>query len=68
MLLSNGPLLPGSLPVLTATEPKRAAALAERFLAADPVLTENLHLLPPGEGLVCHESGLHHTRWKMVNC
>jgi hypothetical protein len=63
MLLSNGPLLPGSLPVLTATEPKRATALAERFLAADPVLTDNLHLLPLGEGLVCHESGLHHVKF-----
>ncbi|MBK8989714.1 MAG: hypothetical protein IPM39_27260 [Chloroflexi bacterium] len=63
VLLSNGPLLSGSLPVLTASEPEHTARLARRFLADDPVLTENLHLLPPGEGLVCHESGLHHTRW-----
>jgi hypothetical protein len=68
VVLSNGPLLSGSLPVLTASQPERAVKLARRFLNDDPVLTENLHLLPPGEGLVCHESGLHHTRWRIVNC
>ncbi len=61
--MSNGPLLAGSLPVLTATWPQHAARLARRFLGDDPVLTEHLRLLTPGDAVVCHESGLYPTCW-----
>ena len=63
VLVSNGPLLAGSLPVLTATWPQHAARLARRFLGDDPVLTEHLRLLTPGDAVVCHESGLYPTCW-----
>lgn len=63
VLMSNGPLLAGSLPVLTATWPQHAAKLARRFLGDDPVLTEHLRLLTPGDAVVCHESGLYPTCW-----
>ncbi len=63
VLVSNGPLLAGSLPALTASRPEKVLPLARRFLGGDPVLAESLSLLPPGEAVVCHETGLYHTRW-----
>ena len=63
VLVSNGPLLAGSLTALTASRPEKVLPLARRFLGGDPVLAESLSLLPPGEAVVCHETGLYHTRW-----
>ena len=62
-MVSNGPLLAGSLPALTASRPEKVLPLVRRFLGGDPVLAESLSLLPPGEAVVCHETGLYHTRW-----
>lgn len=64
VLVSNGPLLAGALPVLTACAPQPIPDLARRFCREDPILTENLYVLPPGQGVVCHERGIQHTTWQ----
>jgi hypothetical protein len=50
--ISNGPLLPGGVVVLTECHAQGAAALADRFLGGNPQGRENLELLGRGEGLV----------------
>ena len=62
-LVSNGPPLSDALPLLTACQPAHIPALAQRYLKDDPVLTEYLHLLRPGEGVICHAQGVTHTTW-----
>lgn len=64
VIISNGPPLPAALPVLTACQPQHIPALAERYLGGDPVLTEYLHLLRPGEGVICHAQGVTHATWE----
>jgi hypothetical protein len=50
-IVSNGPLLPGSTVVVTESHVQGAARLAVRFLGGDDLLSENLDLLGPGEGI-----------------
>lgn len=63
-VLTNGPLLPAATVVLAASEPRRAALLAGRFLDGDLLWQENLGLLAPGEAIVCRHSRRTGTRWK----
>lgn len=63
-LLSNGPLLAGATPVLTAGGTPQAGRLARRFLGDDSVLQECLHLLQPGEAVVCAAGAALPVTWR----
>lgn len=64
LVISNGPLLANSTIVLVENLPQHTAMLAERFLAGDAQLKENLILLGPGEGIVLtHGETIYATWW-----
>jgi len=63
VILSNGPMLNGSTTVLVGCRPKNVPLLAERFLGNHPVLTENLRLLRPGDGIVVSGEDITFVTW-----
>ncbi len=63
IVVSNGPMLAGSTTVLVENLPLQAAMLAERFLAGDVQLEENLTLLGPGEGIVLTRGETAYAAW-----
>jgi hypothetical protein len=64
MILSNGPLLPGSVTILVESSASQASTLSDRFLDGDARLGENLRLLAPGEGIVLVEGEAVFTSWR----
>jgi hypothetical protein len=63
LIVSNGPLLPGSAIVLVESQSQNVAALTKRFLFADPRLGENLALLSRGESIVNSGGEVTYTSW-----
>lgn len=64
IVVSNGPLLPNGVIILTECHPHGVAALATRFLARDARLGENLELLGRGEGIVIANNEVFFTTWQ----
>ena len=64
IIISNGPLLPDSTIILTECHAHGIKALASRFLASDPCLSENLELLGRGEGIVIANDDVFFTAWQ----
>lgn len=62
-VVSNGPLLTGSMTILVENLPRHAATLTKRFLADDAQLGENLTLLGPGEGIALIGGEAVYTTW-----
>lgn len=62
-VVSNGPLLPGSTVILTESHAPGATRLSHRFLGGDDLLSENLSLLGPGEGIVVHGEEIFFATW-----
>lgn len=63
-IISNGPSLDVSVPVLVECRPEALSALADRFLGNDPLITENYQLLRRGDALVVHEGTVTAVTWK----
>lgn len=63
IILTNGPTLDGSTTVLVGCRPKNVPILAERFLGNHPVLTENLRLLRPGDGIIVNSGDIAFATW-----
>lgn len=66
VILSNGPTLSGSTTVLVGCKPRNVPALAERFLDNHPILTENLRLLRPGDGIVVSGEDITFVTWNKM--
>jgi len=52
LIISNGPPLPDSTIILTENHPQGEAMVADRYLAGDTLLQENLSLLTRGDGMI----------------
>lgn len=63
LIISNGPLLPHSVTILTESHPQGVTKLARRFLDGDGLLSENLSLLAHGEGIVIVAGDIFFTTW-----
>ncbi len=63
LIISNGPLLPHSITVLTESHPQGVTELARRFLNEDGLLSENLSLLARGEGIIVADEDIFFSTW-----
>lgn len=63
VMISNGPLLPGSTCILVTCQPDKVSTLSRRFLKSDPILAENLQLLRMGDGIVVSNGDITFTTW-----
>lgn len=63
VLISNGPLLPGSTCVLVTCPPGKVPTLSRRFLKDDSILAENLQLLRMGDGIVVSNEDITFATW-----
>jgi len=67
LIVSNGPQLSDGVIVLVESSVKSASMLAERFFSGEPGLTESLHLLQRGEGIVIDGSDILPVSWSDRN-
>ncbi len=52
IIISNGPLLPNSIQIFTASHPDRAKKISRQFFNHDERIEENLNILAPGQSLL----------------
>ena len=63
IIISNGPLLPDSARVLTGSSPSTAAKLAAFVLNGNPLLAENLEILPSPEAILVSQDDIASISW-----
>lgn len=64
VIISNGPLFPGSLPIITQCTAAEAHLLSKHLLQANPVQVETVQLLRKGEGMLLTKKGPLFTTWR----